>query len=194
MGVSHRLTGQDTVFVWYTYNRDTFSASSVGNYDSHNGSVAWTRIYSQSLRSNLSGGASMVTQEFSGGSQSRWVYTSLASVNWIKGPDALTLSYSGGVYPSYVASAGALFSNLVAVTGTHRFSEYVAGGVGANYSSNRSVQSSGPEPELSLESKSANAWMSYRITQSTILALAYNWGLFSGNYFDPNQTNSGLRS
>lgn len=186
-GTSHRLTGQDTVLVQYTYNRGTFSGSSVGDFDAHGGAVDWIRRYSPSLRSTLSGGASRITQDFSGGAQSEWVYTALAALSWNNGPDALTLSYSGGVFPSFVSSAGPIFSHLVTAVGTHRFEENVLGGVRINYSNNMSIQSVDGQPSLSLESKSANVFMNYRVTQSMVLGLAYNWGLFSGNFTDPNQ-------
>ncbi|ALA59806.1 hypothetical protein NITMOv2_3414 [Nitrospira moscoviensis] len=188
IGLSHRLTAQDTILFQYAYNRDIFSSAGSGNFETHGGTVAWTRSYSPALRSTLSGGASLVNQEFAGGTQSNWVYTAAASLNWTRGLDSVTLTYSGGVYPSFVANAGPIFSNLVAATLTHRFRDNVVGGVGANYSSNKSIEDSSSQPGLNFESKTANAWVNYRLTQSTFLWLTYNWGLFSGNYADPNQT------
>jgi hypothetical protein len=188
LGLSHRLTAQDTILFQYAYNRDIFASSGSGNYETHGGTVAWTRNYNPSLRSTVSGGASLVSQEFSGGLESTWIYTAAASLNWTQGLDSITLNYSGGVYPSFVANAGPIFSHLIAVTATHRFKDNVVGGVGANYSSNKSIEDSSDQPGLNFESKSANVWITYRMTQSTFLGLTYNWGLFSGNYADPTQT------
>ena len=194
LGVSHQLTAQDTVLVQYTYNRNIFSSSAGGGFETHGGTVAWKRSYNQSLRSSVIGGASLINQEFSGVSQSSWVYTATTSLDWIQGLNAYSLSYSGGVYPSYVSSAGPIFSHLVAVTGAHRFTDKFVGGLAAMYSHNSSIENSGGTAALKFESKSANAWLNYRVTESTFLWLSYNYGIFSGNYTNPNQTQTFSRN
>jgi hypothetical protein len=186
-GLSHRFTAQDTILFQYLYNHDTFSGAASGDYETHGGTVAWTRSYSTSLRSMIAGGASLVRQEFIGGPESNLVYTASAALNWTQGLNAVTVSYSGGVYPSFVASAGPIFSHLVAATVAHRFSDNITGGVGGYYSRNLSIEDSSGQPGLDFESKTANVWGNYRLTQSTFLRLSYNWGLFSGNYSNPNQ-------
>ena len=194
LGLSERLTGRDTVTGQYSYSHGTFSGGGTGDYESHTGSVSWTRSYSQSLRSTITGGVTLVTQEFSGGATSDLVYTASASLNWTEGLNALTLAYSGGVYPSYVSNAGPIFSHLVAATGTRRFSDNLTGGVGVHYSLNKSIGDAGGNPGLNLESRTGSAWVNYRVTQSAFLWLMYNYGLFSGNYSNPIQVQTFARN
>lgn len=194
LGLSERLTGKDTVTGQYAYSHGTFSGGGTGDYESHTGSVSWTRTYSQSLRSTMSGGVTLVTQQFSGGATSDLVYTAAASLNWTEGLNALTLAYSGGVYPSYVSNAGPIFSHLVSATGTRRFSDSLIGGVGVHYSLNKSISSAGETPGLNLESRTGSAWVNYRVTQSAFLWLMYQYGLFSGNYSNPTQVQTFARN
>lgn len=184
-GPQIKLTPLDTVSINYLYTGSNVegAGSSAGSYQSHGGTVGWGRIVSPELSMNLNAGATLVQIEGLGtaGAINSVSYIGSASMAWNRRTWGAQISYSAGIYPSYLVGAGPLLSQNVSIMGTHRMLDNrLIATVGGNYSRNDSIEQGPAVNQFAFTSYGANAGASYAVGSSTWMSLNYVFLLFQG--------------
>lgn len=187
-GPSWRMTSSDTVSLRGIFESGDYGGGQ-GGYRALGASLGWTRAISPFFNFRLYGGATTVEQDFGGAigtglQASKGVaYTGGAAVMYVGGPQTVTINYTLGIAPSYIAAVGPLQTHIVQAIVNRRLSDAVSIGGGFTYNHSKAVESTINLPGTFFESYSGYATVSYRFLTRYFASLSYTAGTYKGNYF-----------
>ena len=118
----------------------------------HGGVVTWRSTLSRELTGELSPGVSIQASL-----PDRPIWTMRAGLRWHDSRIAGSIFYTRGLFPSYLAQATVLISNLVSTTFTYTLSEQWSVGLGASYALNTQAG----QGNLRFESIGVNGMLRY---------------------------------
>jgi len=171
IGPSYQISPRDIVNAAYTYTLSEYGAGQ-GSFETHSGTVGWGRAMAGDLTMRLYAGATTIQARGGGqsssigGSNGRVTYTGGASLTWIRGFSSVSISYSGGVYPSYYQEAGPMLSNSLSISATHRPYNrmFIFGSL--NYGQNTVLGQTGSRgAAFEFQTYSGSVGVGYRVTQ-----------------------------
>ena len=187
-GPSWRISSVDTLSLRGVFENGDYGGGQ-GGYRALGASVGWTRMISQFFNFRLYGGATTVEQDFGASigagvaSTSGVAYTGGAAVMYVGGPQTVTVNYTLGIAPSFIAAVGPLQTHIVQLTAIRRLSEAVSISGGFTYNHSKAVESTINLPGTFFESYSGYGTVSYRFATRYSASLSYTAGVYSGNYF-----------
>ena len=184
VGPTYKATSMDTLSLLYSYADTQFDQAS---YQSHQGSLSWYRTLSQEFRTTLTGGAALVTTEGnisqSGTSSPTSIvtYTGAAALLWARRYTKVSINYSAGVYPSYVANPTPFLSQLVAVSGTHVVGDRLTLIGGGNYSRSDAIGGDAGAGGFGYTSYGTNEGIVYRLSPTLLASFIHTYAHVSGS-------------
>ncbi|MFO0706500.1 MAG: hypothetical protein U0412_06565 [Nitrospira sp.] len=187
-GPSWRVTSADTLSLRGIFENGDYGGGQ-GGYKAFGASIGWTRMLSPFFNFRVYGGATTVEQDFgsalgAAGQSNRGVaYTGGAAVMYVGGPQTVTVNYTLGIAPSYVAAVGPLQTHVVQLVATRRVGDSVSLSGGFTYNHSKALESTINLPGTFFESYSGFASVSYRFLTRYMASLSYTAGVYSGNYF-----------
>jgi hypothetical protein len=160
-GPQLKISPLDTLSLTYQYRKTDFSRGA--GFHTHGGITGWTRAVTPTLTAHVTAGMTVLEPNDSvqyqvTGSLERKFQNSDAS-----------LSYSRGVYPSFVNAGLPLLSQVVTATVSHRLTALLTGTVSGNYARNESV----PAGISAYESYGVTVGLNYTISRILNAALSY---------------------
>jgi hypothetical protein len=151
----------DTLSLTYQYQKTDFSRGA--GFHTHGGITGWTRAVTPTLTAHITGGMTVLEPRNS------VQYLATGSVQGkFQNTDA-SLSYSRGVYPSFVNAGLPLLSQVVTATVSHRLTALLTGTVNGNYAKNESVPAGGS----AFESYGVTVGLNYTVSRILNAALSY---------------------
>lgn len=187
-GPAWRISSADTLSLRGVYEGGDYGEGQ-GGYRALGASLGWARMISQFFNFRLYGGATTVEQDFGASigtpvqSASGVATTGGAAVMYVGGPQTVTINYTLGIAPSYIADVGALQTHIVQLTAIRRLSDAVSISGGFTYNHSKAVDATINLPGTFFESYSGYAGVNYRFTTRYSASLTYSTGVYSGNYF-----------
>jgi hypothetical protein len=135
-GPMYQISPAHSVGTSYVYRQMTFGTTTGASASStsviHGGMVTWRSALSRELTAELSPGVSILTSS----PDRPIIWTMRAGFRWQDRRVAGSIFYTRGTFPSYLAQATVLVSNLVTATFTYTVSDQWSVGLGANYALN----------------------------------------------------------
>lgn len=186
IGPQIRLSEQDLVSLAYGFSRTTYTGKDIG-YDSHSATSSWQHYFSRNVNIRVFAGAA-VTKLDTGGTagatsagNSTFVPTGGASLGWATSrTTSMSLSYTAGVYPSYQTTTGPLYSHVVSLAGTQRFTDSFGGQMSVNYARNDALGKNGGSG-IFFDSYTTNVGLYYRVASWAVATLNGGYGYYRGN-------------
>ena len=187
-GPAWRITSADTLSLRGVYEKSDYGGGQ-GGFQAVGGSLGWAKRISQSFNFRLFGGAVMVEQDFAGtpgggqGANQGTGYTGGAAVVYFSGPQTVSLTYTSGISPSFIAAVGSMQSNIAQLVVTHRMNELLSISGGATYNRSEAMNGNVSLPGTFFESYTGYAGVTYRLSAQYQASLSYLAGTYHGNYF-----------
>jgi hypothetical protein len=160
-GPQLKISPLDTLSLTYQYQKTDFSRGA--GFHTHGGIMGWTRAVTPTLTAHVTTGMTVLEPRDS------VQYTATGSVaGKFQNTDA-SLSYSRGVYPSFVVTGLPLLSQVVTATVSHRLTPLLTGTVTGNYAKNESV----PAGSSAFESYGVTVGLNYIVSRIVSATLSY---------------------
>ncbi len=175
-GPNYYISPNNLIGVAYAFRQPTFEPSSSGfpgaggastmgrSLAIHGASATWRSVLSRELTAEISPGVSIITA-----TPNDPIWTMRASLQWQGQQKSAALTYSRGVFPSFVGQAALMVSNVVTGTFSYELSDRWNVMLGGNYAVNTRA---GAGVDLRFESISVNGTLRYMIYQGTFVTLA----------------------
>lgn len=158
-GPSYLLTPNHSIGASYSYRQissepSSASASEVEGRSTviHGAMATWKATLSQELTGEVSAGASVLSR-----TSDDLIWTMQANVRWVGQGQSAVVSFNRGIYPSYVAQAATLVSNVVSSSYTLNLASQLDMTLGASYAVNNGTG----QTSLQFESIGANGTLRY---------------------------------
>ena len=191
IGPQIKLSNQDILTLGYGYFRSDYSGQE-GSYDSHGLTATWQHIISPRVTFRGFVGAGLIKQDFglaqgaatpnvSSPTQSNFVPTGGMSLVWTSRSTNLNLNYSTGIFPSYQASSGPLYSHVVGASANQRITDNFGMLASVNYARNEAFAKSGGNG-IFFNSYTTSLGLYYRVSSWAIATLTHGYGHYRGNY------------
>jgi hypothetical protein len=186
-GPAWRVTSSDTISLRAIFE-DADYGGGQGGYQAFGGSLGWNKMLSPFFTVRVYGGATMVKQDFGGAlgvlqASEGVAYTGGTSVVYVGGPQTITLTYTTGIAPSFVAAVGPLQTHIVQLVAGRRLSDAVSVSGGFTYNHSKALDSTISLPGTFFESYSGYGTVSYRLSMRYFTSLSYMVGTYRGDYF-----------
>ena len=174
------LSALDKVTLLYQYQRAIYDGGAISGFNTHGGTVGWTRVLTPTLTSSLTGGGTVLSQS------NQLQYVGSASLIWkFENTDAM-VSYSRSVNPSFFASTtsgansgAALVSQVVTVNAAHHITQALSVSINGNYAFSEST------PDGSVQrftSYSVTPTIAYEINRVMTASLSYTRSHFDQTF------------
>ena len=171
VGPAIKLTHADSLTLQYQYTKADYGGAIPG-YRTEGGTIGWTHGFSPQLSGSVSVGATKITPS------DRIAPLVNLSLTWTERSTAMSLSFTRAVSPSFTISAGALESNILALTVAQKLTDRLTGTVGVNYARSSSTAVTAGSA-VSFNSYGTNLSLGYSISRSLSAMFTYSHSHFT---------------
>jgi hypothetical protein len=191
IGPQIRFSGQDILTLGYGYFLSEYSGQE-GSYNSHGLTATWQHMISPRVVFRAFAGGAVVSQNFgqaqgatlpntSSPTQSNLVPTGGISLAWASRTTNVNLNYSTGIFPSYQASSGPLYSHVIGISAGQRITDNFGALASVNYARNEAFARNGGDG-IFFDSYTTNLGLYYRVSSWAIATLTHGYGHYRGNF------------
>jgi hypothetical protein len=164
-GPSIKLTPADSLGLKYQYQKVDFGGAP--GFHTQGGTIELTHSFSPQLTGTASAGATKITPS------DRIAPLASLSLSWAERNTTTTFSFSRSVTPSFAISAGALESNLVALSVVQKLTDRLSGAANVNYAHSSSAAVTAGTA-ATFDSYGAGLSLAFVINRSLSAAFSYS--------------------
>lgn len=191
LGTDVRIGPADSVGVQYQYTDTRFLANDATTdntgffneaFRTHGATATWTHLVTSVLTASATGGVTYLLQSQAAGGAGL-AYQGGASIAWRPRADTvLGITYSRGIYPSFVVGAGPSINDTVTVQANHIFSTRLIGSASVGYAHNTTPGFSQGQNEFTFTTYQASASLNYQLFRYLYATLNYIYGKYDQQF------------
>jgi hypothetical protein len=166
VGPAIKLTPADSLSLQYQYQKVDYGGATPG-FHTEGGTIGLTHGFSPKLTGTVSAGATIISPS------DRIAPLVNLSMSWTERNTITTLIFTRSVTPSFAVSAGALESNLLALTVGHTLTTHLTGTVNVNYARSSSAAVTAGSA-TTFDSYGTSLSLGYSITRSLSATFSYS--------------------
>ena len=190
LGTDIRVGIADSVGVQYQYTETRYLADDATTentgffnepFRTHGATVTWTRLVTSAVTASVTGGVTYLLQSQAAGG-SGLAYQGGASLAWRPRADTVVgITYSRGIYPSFVISAGPAINDTVTAQVNHIFSPRLIGSASLGYAHNTTptfTEGQQGQNAFTFTTYQANVSLNYHLFTYLYTTFAYTYGKY----------------